>query len=267
MSAVRRGNDKRRRRREAIALEKASPADYHAIQRALGKRCDKQLGHLRETYHRVSCGISMFKIQDPDPCAVDGGRVTGVRIEAFEDVKFLTPYYIFLNQPVPWSPSLRIHKHTVPPCIPLAAITSKWLPQPASVREVADRVKPAPVQNLVSFVYAVRNAISAHHLRQEALARVKKALALEGKPGQPYKYGLTAVRFLDVEGREIRFAWQDGKLGLAAVGAGGALLKCVICDGNGRRPDLERTLCSQKLSIESLPERLRAVHERESRMS
>ncbi len=55
----------------------------------------QQAKHNALQLHRMCAGVTTFRVRDPDPAAVDGGRVFGVRIEVFgggESVPFRSDY-------------------------------------------------------------------------------------------------------------------------------------------------------------------------------
>ncbi|KAJ2894233.1 hypothetical protein MKZ38_007818 [Zalerion maritima] len=184
----------------------------------LKKRIAAQRAHNTQSLYRSVAGITTFRISDPDPRAVDGGRVLGVRIEAPSSsarggneggVRFVRPYYVLLNRP--WGnvtpgdgdadqdgnrsaervheeegeeeekearerrkQHLRIHKHTVPPCIPLDALAAKWLPAPGRKKR----------QNLPQFCRSLRRDIIRYHHRVSIIADLKRLFGLRPSHAQ-----------------------------------------------------------------------------------
>jgi central kinetochore subunit Mal2/MCM21 len=171
--------------------------------------------------HRTCSGITALRVQDPDPNAVDGGNVLGIRFDIFSAEKraFDTPYYVLFNQPNGVG-RLRVHKHTIPVFVPLQSITRKYLPYTAEDEE--DNPKSvAKVQDLPLFVRALRKELVSHHKRLEAYKRLKQEL--EGK------HGVQKVDMLDSTGNEIEIEFSsdikarlrvstDGKIEKVAVG-------------------------------------------------
>jgi hypothetical protein len=52
-------------------------------------RSREQARHAQECLYRMGAGVTMFEVRDPDPYAVDKGRVFGVRIEVFVGGEFV----------------------------------------------------------------------------------------------------------------------------------------------------------------------------------
>ncbi|EOD46040.1 cenp-o kinetochore centromere component [Neofusicoccum parvum] len=87
---------------------------------------EKQQKHNLENLHRTCAGVTAFRVKDPDPYAVDNGKILGVRIEVSVKGRFAAPYYLLLNRPSPESENLRIHKHTIPPCKAVHRTCTGW---------------------------------------------------------------------------------------------------------------------------------------------
>ncbi|KAG4417969.1 hypothetical protein IFR04_008936 [Cadophora malorum] len=118
--------------------------------------------HTQENLYRACAGITTFRVQDPDPNAVDGGNILGLRIDVSSTGKFIKPYYILLNKPFPGTDLLRIHRHTVPPSIPLPSLAEKYLPNgkgSAAMSAVVGAGAGAKKQDLRRFVRALRREI------------------------------------------------------------------------------------------------------------
>ncbi|KAF2452573.1 Cenp-O kinetochore centromere component-domain-containing protein [Lineolata rhizophorae] len=224
--------------------EKTSPSPEPKLTSAI-KRASEHAKLHQENLHRICAGITAFRVQDPDPHAVDGGRVLGVRIEAFSDGHFLPPYYLLLHKPHPHLHSLRLHKHTIPPCIPLPALLSKHLPQPPPRRrrrrhdtargtsptgpddgdadgDDADALPP-PRQDLPALARALRRELCAHHLRIAAVARARRAAGL---PPERTRVPGSAAEAEVRKGEEVADADEDagrmrpvGKLDIVDVSA------------------------------------------------
>ncbi|KAG6020100.1 hypothetical protein E4U41_002970, partial [Claviceps citrina] len=91
----------------------------------LSVRSKQQQAYMQQCVYRISAPVTSFKVRDPDPHAVDGGHVLGLRFEVMSRGQFLRPYYVMLNRPYPGSKKhLRVHRHTVPPAVPLAGLAA-----------------------------------------------------------------------------------------------------------------------------------------------
>jgi central kinetochore subunit Mal2/MCM21 len=217
----------------------------------------KQLEHNQECLYRTCAGITTFKVQDPDPFAVDKGRVLGIRIEAFTNGKFIRPYYVFLNKPYKGSQIMRVHRHTVPPCIPLAALAAKYLPTPDTG---SDDVLKARKQDLPRFVRCLRREIASYHNRVAAIAGMRKAFGLDVKKGRNKGKGreliIRDISAADAEAKQIRFEWVDGRIGRAVVDGKGEIQKCVIIGEDGRDRDMERRILGGNRTIDEVAERM-----------
>ncbi len=229
--------------------EEANPLHLAVLDTA-----QKQAAHNQECLYRITAGVTTFKVRDPDPYAVDQGAVVGVRIEAFQGGRYVRPYYVFLNRPFDDSGILRVHRHTVPPCIPLAALAERWLPAP---NRVGDLLKKK--QSLTRFIRALKLQITAYHNRVAVIASMRNAFGLESKRGNKGKgreSGLADVSAADAEARQIRLEWLDGRIGRAVMDDKGQMAKCVVIGEQGRDRDTERRILGGDSRVEGLAERL-----------
>lgn len=204
--------------------------------RHLQSRIADQVTHNTQSLYRYCVGITTFKVSDPDPCAVDDGRILGLCIEApstSRPGKFVRPYYVLLNRP--WGGEsdridlrtqdhteeaitaslesrreyLKVHKHTVPECIPLAALAARWLPPPPSpslfdstaieyddnetYEDEGRSSRKSPKlkerrrqQNLPQFCRALRREILRYHNRTSIIIDLKRFCGLAPSyPGGP----------------------------------------------------------------------------------
>ncbi|KAF2229060.1 hypothetical protein EV356DRAFT_23671 [Viridothelium virens] len=106
--------------------------------------------HLNTTnIYRLCAGATLFTASDPDPHALDAGRILGVRIDVLLNGQISVPYTLLLHRPYPdLTPALRVHKHTVPAAVGLDRLLQRWLPFPrVDVR--AGTVKEGRKQDLV----------------------------------------------------------------------------------------------------------------------
>ncbi|KAG8415423.1 hypothetical protein J3458_009271 [Metarhizium acridum] len=107
------------------------PGSSETASSKLSSRSTQQQAHMQQCVYRISAPVTSFKVRDPDPNAVDDGHVLGLRFEIMSRGQFLRPYYVMLNRPYPGSRHLRVHRHTVPPAVPLAGLAARHLPQPS----------------------------------------------------------------------------------------------------------------------------------------
>jgi central kinetochore subunit Mal2/MCM21 len=191
-------------------------------------------------------------VQDPDPNAVDSGRILGVRIDVFASRRreFGTPYYLLLNQPEGKDGRLRVHRHTIPVCIPLKALVENYLPFP---KDGGDDLKGRP-QDLARFVRAVRRECVALGKRVEAVEGLREKLGRAQVVGE--------VRGLDKEGREVEIEFIDKHVARVSVGTDGRIEKVVLSHGvrgggaSVRGKAIERIILGGDGSIEGLVGRL-----------
>jgi central kinetochore subunit Mal2/MCM21 len=204
--------------------------------------------------------MTTFKVRDPDPKAVDGGSILGLRIEAFQRGKFIRPYYIFLNRPyiASGSRALRVHRHTVPPCIPLAALASRHLPPPPT-GDGAELGK-AKKQDLSVFARALRTEIANYHNRVACIAHLRKSFGLDAKEkdkGKGPERVMAEISAADAEAKQVRFEWVDGRIGRAVCDSKGRMLKAVVFGEGGRERAVEARMLGGDGRLEGLAERMR----------
>ncbi|KAK6580789.1 hypothetical protein PZA11_007025 [Diplocarpon coronariae] len=213
-----------------------------------------QLAHKQENLYRACAGITSFRIRDPDPHAVDEGKVLGIRIDVSTTGKFIRPYYIMLNKPWPGSDLLRIHRHTVPPSIPLAALADRYLPHgKGSVAKNGAGKK----QDLRRLVRALRREISGYHNRITIIKSLRKEFRLDekvSKKGKGRERVITNISAADAEAKQVMIEWADGRIGRAVVGESGEVVKCVVVGEEGRDREVERKIVGG--SMEGIGERL-----------
>ena len=248
---------------------------------------DDWLKHELQCLYRLGAGATMFEVRDPDPRAFDGGRVLGVRIEVcvqgkssvdgvpsrllhtsadlYSAGKFMSPYYLLLNRTYVSSPSLRIHKHTIPPCVPLESLKALYLPQPKSLS--AQRLsygppKPPPTQNLPGLVRALRRELTSYHLRHAFINSIRQSLVVSPHETTPNTDdpedpdAIVDVCAVDAEAREIKIEWGDKTLARVRIGGSGAIQDCSVHGVDGRDTALERKIRGADGRIEGLMTRL-----------
>jgi central kinetochore subunit Mal2/MCM21 len=162
-------------------------------------------------------------VQDPDPNAVDGGNVLGIRFDIFAAGKreFETPYYVLLTQPER-DGRLKVHKHTVPVFIPIQVLVKRHLPYAAATGGEEDAPVKAglQMQDLPKFVRALRKELVAHHKWVEAFERLKKCL---GK-----RQGVEEVKMLDPSGKEIEIVFTKNIVARLRVATDGTIEKVAV---------------------------------------
>lgn len=279
---------------EGVARSGGTEATAEAVDAraaALEGSTVEETKHAQQCLYRLGAGATMFEVKDPDPRAVDKGRVLGVRIEVCigglaesparashdhptrplitETGIFLSPYYLLLNRPVPGSPSLRIHKHTIPPCIALSSLASVYLPKPASasassVRPGEGPSKPPPKQDLAGLVRSLRRELLSYHLRLAFIDSMRQTLVATPDDAQPAMGDvdeIVDVSAADADGREIKVEWADRAVARIRIGAAGDVQGCVVHGPAGRDRAWERKIRDPGCRVESLIARLTPYRE------
>ena len=229
----------------------------------------KQSNRNLESIYRACAGVTAYKVKDPDPNAVDNGNILGVRIEVFVEGKFVETYHVLLNRPSSKRKSvLKIHRHTIPPCIPLKPLADKYLPQAA--RDSSTTTS----QNLIKLGQALRKELVSWHLRTAAVAKLRVAAGIADKPSrseqiqedrpvgqilnafvsdneeesdedEPARRRDGPLKITDIEcnlaARLIDITWSNGQTGVMKVAKDGQVEQGVIRTAEGaRNHDLER---------------------------
>ncbi|PVH97601.1 hypothetical protein DM02DRAFT_77189 [Periconia macrospinosa] len=242
------------------------PVLHERNRREAAACAEKQSKRNTENVYRACAGITAFKVKDPDPYAVDNGNVLGVRIEVSIGGRFIETYSVLFNRPnTQYKNVLRIHKHTIPPCIPLQPLANKWLPM--STKDAEN----APEQNLIRFGKSLRKELVGWHLRMEAIEKLRaEAGVLEkSKPTneEPRRHTIgnvlnafvsdeesdeddedededrnqadRPVRIASIDadaaGREITVTWTDQRIGIFKVAKDGSIDKAIVKDRYGSR--------------------------------
>ncbi|MCJ1397601.1 hypothetical protein MMC11_000796 [Xylographa trunciseda] len=224
-----------------LARAEAQPTPSPNIT-TLEKRIKEQQRQNVQNTYRMCAGATMFEGRNPDPNAVDEGRIVGVRIEVFNRRMrtFRAPKYLLLDRPFPASDSLRVHVHNFPKWIPLQRLVSKHLP----LSNPSDGKAPE-TQNLARLVWELRRLLISYHLRQDAIVTMgeSKRIGVDGEQENRFK----EVKAVDAENRDIKIEWEDGTVGRIAVDDDGKLEKVVVMDGDGsRKREKERSILGAK---------------------
>lgn len=199
----------------------------------LAARAAQQEAHAQQCLHRICNPVTAFKVLDPDPGAVDGGHVLGLRFEVMSRGQFLRPYYVMLNRPFPGSEALRVHRHTVPPAVPLAGLAARHLPAPA--RGEGDNRKR---QDLDRFVRTVRREIMRYHNRLGASADLRRSIIVNQDQDQdqlPADDDIVDVGIADIEAKQIKLSWADDRSGRLVMDDNGKVVKLMVFNADGGR--------------------------------
>ncbi|KAK3393103.1 Cenp-O kinetochore centromere component-domain-containing protein [Podospora didyma] len=244
------------------------PEDSNPFHEKLLDQSVAQDAHKQQCLYRTCAAITTFRVQDPDPHAVDAGAVLGIRIEVVSRAKFLRPYYVLLNRPYADAGSryLRVHRHTVPPCIPLDGLAARHLPPPPPPRSGDDGESEGSSrkkQDLARFVRSLRREIVRYHHRLGVVADLRKAAGLgrnkkpvgdDPQPGQ-----LADISSADSEAKQISIEWTDGRVGRLVMGNDGEVVQLVALGDKGRDREAVRDLLGEAVRVDELARRLAAV--------
>lgn len=223
-------------------LNRANSSDAPSPHTAtLSKLIQSQKQRNEQNTYRLATGATLFESHDPDPHAPDSGRVIGVRIEVFNRSSrtFGKPHYLLLNRPYPSSSALRVHRHTIPPCIPLTTLAARYLPSPPSTSAVDDEDPDVEVlktrkerkQDLPRLVRELRREIISYQRRQEAVGKLRDGLAV----GATGRSKLKDIKATDAEVTDIRIDWIDGKAGRIRMSKTGQVKKVLVMGEDGQR--------------------------------
>lgn len=221
---------------------------------------DKQKAYAQQCLYRICSSVTSFKVRDPDPNAVDDGNVLGLRLEVMSKGQFLRPYYVMLNRPYFNSKYLRIHRHTVPPAIPLAGLAARYLPSPRP-----ESSNP-PQQNLDRFVRNLRREIVRYHNRLGVSADLRRNLRLHELTHENVTPGdIVDIGIADIEAKHIRLSWADDRNGRINMDDDGKVQKFMVFGPEGRDWESTKELHGENERIEEVAAKLRAYAKRRSK--
>ncbi|KAF6787869.1 cenp-o kinetochore centromere component [Colletotrichum sojae] len=216
-------------------------------------RSKAQDAHEQQCLYRTCATITTFKVRDPDPNAVDRGNVLGIRIEIMTDARFRRPFYVMLNRPYRDSRHLRVHRHTVDPGIPLAALAARHLPAP----------KPADAeyqttQDLSRFVRTLRREIVRFYNRAAVISDLQRAAGLRGRRREEEVTADTVVGIssADAELKQINLEWADGRSGRLVMSEDGQVQKVIAIGLGGRDREVTRELLGDSRRVEDVAKHL-----------
>jgi central kinetochore subunit Mal2/MCM21 len=222
---------------------------------------EQQSKRNHENIYRACAGVTAYKVKDPDPNAINNGNILGVSIDVAIGGKFVDTYHVLLN----WRERignrlLKIHKHTIPPCIPLQHLANKWLPTSWKDAEID------PEQDLVRFGRLLRKELVSWHMRVKAMEDLKKEASLSSQKSRGGDGGhentgkiLNAfvsddeassdierddiedgpVRVLDIKSdaavREVTITWSDRRVAVMTLTKDGRVEKAACRARDGSR--------------------------------
>lgn len=198
----------------------------------LAARAAQQEAHAQQCLHRICSPVTAFKVLDPDPGAVDGGHVLGLRFEVMSRGQFLRPYYVMLNRPFPGSEALRVHRHTIPPAVPLSGLAARYLPAPA--RGEGEGGKR---QDLDRFVRTVRREIVRYHNRLGSSADLRRSIIISQGEDETQldEDDIVDVGIADIEAKQIKLSWADDRSGRLVMDDNGKVVKLMVFNADGGR--------------------------------
>ncbi|CRK27039.1 hypothetical protein HYQ45_003909 [Verticillium longisporum] len=225
-------------------------------------RSDAQAAHDQQSLYRMGAAVTTFRMRDPDPNAVDDGKVLGLRFEIMSKARFLRPYYVLLRRPYPDSRHLRVHRHTIPPCIPLSGLAARHLPAPGP----ADADAPT-TQDLLRFARTLRREIVRYHNRAAVIGDLGRAAAARldsasVTPEADRSTALVDVRAADAQAKQAELAWADGRTGRLVMDDDGQLEKLVVFRDETRDRETTRALRGDSRRVEDIAKRMNdGIHE------
>jgi central kinetochore subunit Mal2/MCM21 len=214
-----------------------------------------------ENIYRACAGVTAYKVKDPDPHALNDGNILGVSIDVALGGRFVETYHVLLGvQQKDDKKILRIHKHSIPPCMPLQQLSDKWLPTSGKDEE------NDPEQDLVRFGRLLRKELVSWHLRVNAVEELRREAGLaksrqDSEPGGSTATGQTlnafvsddeassdveeadgetgSVRILDIEAdaavRQITVVWSNKRTAVMSITKDGRVERAVCRTRDGAR--------------------------------
>lgn len=199
---------------------------------------------MQQCFYRICAPVTAFKVLDPDPRAVDGGHVLGLRFEVMSRGQFLRPYYVMLVRPYAGSAQhrscLRVHRHTLPSAVPLAGLAARHLAPPGKpegrAHDQQQQQQPPRKQHLDRFVRGLRREIVRYHNRMGVSADLRRGLGLHDKAraDDVADDDIVEVGIADVEAKQIRLTWADERSGRLVMDDDGKVVKFVVMGEHGR---------------------------------
>ncbi|KAM0513820.1 hypothetical protein ACHAPE_007421 [Trichoderma viride] len=244
-------------------------------------RSKQQEAYDQQCLYRIAASVTAFKVRDPDPHAVDGGHVLGLRFEAMTRGQFLQPYYVMLNRPyAEHRQFLRVHRHTVPPAIPLSGLAARYLPGPKKQQQQQEEQEeqqaeggqggqnssssPPPrhlKQDLERFVKSLRREIMRYHNRLGVSADLRRSLGAHSNSNSnktiSQDNAIVDVSIADTEAKQIRLTWADERNGRLVMDDDGKVVKFVVFGAaDGRDWETTRQLGDSQGRVEDVAKML-----------
>lgn len=185
----------------------------------------------------------------------------GLRFEVMTCGRFLQPYYVMLNRPYPKSTYLRVHRHTIPPAVPLNGLAARHLPSPA---ESVSSDSP-PKQDLDKFVRALRREIVRYHNRLGVAADLRRKLAPANGTKEPTSpnnnngsdaQGVVDVGIVDIQGKQVKITWGDGRNGRLVMDDDGKVEKFMVFSDAGRDWEMTREMLGDLEHVDDVTKKL-----------
>ncbi|RDA89445.1 hypothetical protein CP532_6224 [Ophiocordyceps camponoti-leonardi (nom. inval.)] len=218
----------------SMGIRASSSSSSSSRSTDLTTRAAQQRAYMQRSNYRASAPVTAFKVQDPDPCAVDGGKVLGLRFEAMSRGQFHRPYYVMLNRPYDGSPRhLKLHRHTLPPTVAVNALAARYLAPPSEGEEQQQQQQ----QNLERFVAELRRDIVRYHNRMGVAADLRRKLGLHhrvSRRGSSTNHSVVEVVIADIEAKHVKIGWADGRSGRLVLDQDGCVRNLVVFDHQGR---------------------------------
>jgi central kinetochore subunit Mal2/MCM21 len=218
------------------------------------KAVEKQSLEVLASSARTSAGITAFRVQDPDPHALNGGEILGVRIDMFStrQSKFLPPYFLLFRQLD--AATLKLYKHTIPACISLRPLLAKHMSVPAE-----GDVASSDSQDLPQFVRAVRRELGHLVNTTDAVDGLRESV--EGGEGKPYE--IDEVKWCGPRAVEVTLKLQSNDTAMIRIGSSQTIEKARVCilpsHEIGTRKRIERAMMQNDGQLDGLGTRLDAV--------
>ncbi|PHH66354.1 hypothetical protein CDD81_7409 [Ophiocordyceps australis] len=237
-------------------------------QARLATRAEQQRAYMQQCAFRSAIPVTAFKVQDPDPNAINGGHVLGLRFEMMSRGQFLRPYYVMLNRPFSQAPRhLSVHRHTLPPAVPLAGLAARHLPPPPPYsrrfHDGQDDARAQQKQDLDAFARALRRELMRYHNRLGVAADLRRSLGLRDGAAAADKLWANSVIELgiaDIGAKQIKLTWADERTGRLIMDDDGNVLKLAIFGPRGRDWQTTRELHGAYDSMDDVARKIKEQH-------
>ena len=173
--------------------------------------------HSQSKSHRLAFGVTSFPFDDPSPEIQSKNPLLGIRIDVCDRRgQYESPYYVFCIRAGETGSDLRVHRHTIPPLVPLQQYEENYLPISLGREEDEDHggsndsrlnndpdvVEGSRKQDLHGFVARVREDLVNWRLRQAAADWLRDELGLP-KPRKPKSMNGSSAATEDQDQRKL----------------------------------------------------------------